>query len=61
MANKSQLPKEREGVISALNVAIEGMSLAKEISTVAPAKAIFGSVNVVLTMIKVGFILQGFC
>jgi len=61
MSNKSQQPKEREGVISALNVAIEGMNLAKEISTIAPARAVFGSVNVVLTMIKVGFLLQNFC
>ena len=61
MASKSQQPKERDGVISALNVAIEGLSLAKELSTIAPAKAVFGSANVVLTMIKVGFLLQDFC
>jgi len=61
MSNKSQQPKEREGVISALNVAIEGMNLAKEISSITPAKAVFGSVNVVLVMIKVGFLLQSFC
>ena len=54
MANKSQQPKEREGAISALNVAIEALNLAKDISSIAPAKAVFGSVSVVLAMIRVG-------
>ena len=36
-----------------LNVAIEAMNLAKEISSVTPAKAVFGSVSVLLTMIRV--------
>jgi len=56
MADKSQKPKEREGVISTLNVAIEAMNLAKEFSSITPAKPVFGSVSVVLTMIKVGFL-----
>jgi len=61
----SQLPrvptmevrKEREGTISALNVVVESFNLAKEVSSIAPTKAVFGSVSVVLTMIRVGFIL----
>ena len=57
MEAKSQRPKEREGVVSALNAAIEAMNLAKEISSVTPAKAVFGSVGIILTMIRVGFLL----
>ena len=39
-----------------LNVAIETLNLAKEISSVTPAKAVFGSVSVLLTMIRVRFL-----
>ena len=53
MQSKSQRPNEREGVISALNAAIETLNLAKEISTITPAKAVFGSVSVILGMIRV--------
>lgn len=53
METGPQLPKEREGVTSALNGAIEAMNLAKEISGVTPAKAVFGTVSVILTMIRV--------
>jgi len=56
MDAKSQRPKEREGVLSSLNVAIEGLNLAKEIAAVAPAKAAFGSVSVLLTMVRVRFL-----
>ena len=61
MADKSQQPKEREGTISALNAAIEALNLAKEISSVTPAKAVFGSVSVILVMLKVGFLSVIFC
>jgi len=57
METESQRPKEREGAISALNVAIETMNLAKEVSSITPAKAVFGSVSVVLTMTRVSFLL----
>ena len=53
----SQRPNEREGVISGLDVAIEILDLAKEISSITPAKAVFGTVSVILTMIKVSFLL----
>jgi hypothetical protein len=49
----SQRPKGRDGVLSALNVAIEGLNLAKEISSVTPAKALFGSASALLVMIRV--------
>ena len=40
-----------------LNMTIEALNLAKEISSVTPAKAVFGSVSVLLTMIKVRLVL----
>jgi len=57
MEAESQRPKGRENTISALNVAIEAVNLAKEVSSVTPAKAVFGSVSAILTMIKVGLLL----
>lgn len=51
-----QRQKGQDGVLSALNVAIEGLNLAKEISGIAPAKALFGSVSVLLVMIRVSFL-----
>ena len=54
----SQRPKGRDGAISSLNAAIEAVNLAKEISSITPAKAVFGSVSVLLTMIKVCFRLR---
>jgi len=45
--------KRRDNILSALNVAIEVLNLAKEASSVTPAKAVFGSVSVLLTMIRV--------
>jgi hypothetical protein len=49
--------RRRDGVLSALNVAIEAMNLAKEVSSMTPTKAVFGSVSVLLTMIRVCFLL----
>ena len=51
-------PNRRDGALSALNTAIEAMNLAKEVSSVTPAKAVFGSVSVLLTMIRVRFLLS---
>ena len=56
MEAKSQNPREQEGIVSALDAAIEAMNLAKEISSITPAKAVFGSVSVILTMIKVSIL-----
>jgi len=41
--------------MSVLNAAIEALNLAKELSSITPAKAIFGSVSVTLSMIRVSF------
>ena len=49
--------RRRDGTLSSLNVAIEAINLAKEISSITPAKAVFGSVSVILMMIRVGFLL----
>ena len=57
MNAKSQRPKRRDGAISPLNAAIEALNLAKEISSATPAKAVFGSVSAILTMIRVRFLL----
>ena len=53
MDENSQRPKGRDGVLSSLNVTIEALNLAKEVSGITPAKAVFGSVSVLLTMIRV--------
>jgi len=57
MTDNSQRPKGRDGVLSLLNVAIDGLDLAKEVSSITPAKAVFGSVAILLTMIRVSFLL----
>ena len=49
----SKRQKRRESALSLLDATIEAMNLAKEISSYTPAKAVFGSVGVLLTMIKV--------
>ena len=53
MATKSQRPKGRDAVLSSLNMAIDALNLAKELSGITPAKAVFGSVTILLAMIKV--------
>ena len=53
MAAKSQQPKGRDSALSLLNVAIDALNLAKEVSSITPAKAAFGTVSILLMMIKV--------
>ena len=57
METKSQKPKWREGVIQEFNAAIEATNLAEKVSSIAQAKAVFGSVNTLLTLIGVCFLL----
>ena len=52
MTTKQEL-KTRDGLLSSLNVAIDALNLAKEISSATPAKAVFGSVSALLTIIRV--------
>ena len=42
-------------VLSSLDVVIEGLVLAGQLSSITPAKAVFSSVCVILTMIRVSF------
>ena len=56
----SQRPKEREDAISVLNMAIEALNLTENASAIAPARAVFDSVSVILSTIRVSFLLV-FC
>jgi len=47
--------KRRDNIISSLNLAIDALNLAGGIVDIVPAKAVFGPVSVLLTMIRVGF------
>jgi len=53
-----QRPKGRDGTLSSLNIAIEAMNLAKEVSSITPAKAVFGSVSILLMMVRVRFLVS---
>jgi len=57
MKAKSQKPKWREGTAERLNAAIEATNLAEKVSSIAPAKAVFASVNILLALIRVCFLL----
>ena len=57
MEAESQRPKRRGDTISALNEAIEALNPLK-ISSFPPAKAVFGSATVLLTLIRVRFLLS---
>jgi len=57
MDTKSQRPKRPDTTLSLLNAAIDAMNIAKDVLGMTPAKAAFGSVSVILTMIRVGFLL----
>jgi len=45
--SKVQRPKRREEVISSLDLAIDGLNVAKELASITPAKAVFGSASIV--------------
>lgn len=51
----SQKPNGRDGPPPTLDSAIGDLNLAKETTDVTPAKAVFDSANVLLTLIRVGF------
>ena len=56
MNPKSQQQKQRDTTLSSLNAAIETLNIAKDVLSMTPAKAALGSVTVILTMIRVGFL-----
>jgi len=51
----AQQRKRRDNIISSLNLAIDALNLAGGIVDIVPAKAVFGPVSALLTMIRVGF------
>jgi hypothetical protein len=53
MTNDSQRQKGWAGTIPALNMAIDGLSVVKEATSTTPVNPIFGSVAILLTMIRV--------
>ena len=53
MDPKSQQPKGRDDALSMLNEAIEDLNRAKEVSSITPAKTVFGSTSVLLPAIRV--------
>lgn len=57
MATHPQRQEGQDDALSTLDVAIETLNLAKEISSITPARAVFGSVGVILTTIRVSFFL----
>jgi len=59
METELRQPTGREGNISALDAAIKSLKLTENTSSIAPAKTVFGSVNTLLTTIRVR--LLSFC
>ena len=57
MDKNSRRQQRQDNVLSSLNVAIEALNLTKEILSMTPAKAVCASVSVILTMIRVRFLL----
>lgn len=53
MNTNTQPQKRHDNVIASLNAAIDILNIAKEASGITPAKVVFGSVSVLLGMIKV--------
>ena len=53
--NSPKRQKRQENALSLLDVAIEGLNLAKDVCVIPPAQAVFGSVSILLTMIRVRF------
>jgi len=56
MKDKPRRPKGQDGALSSLNVAIDALNLTKEASDTTPAKAAFDSTSVLLTTIRVSFL-----
>jgi len=57
MDTKHKQWKRRDGILSSLDVIIEGLNLAENLSSITPAKAVFSTVSAVLTIIRVSILL----
>ena len=55
MASTSQQPKGRDSVLTALNVFIQALDIAKDACGIPPAQVALGSASVLLTMIRARF------
>jgi hypothetical protein len=53
MASTSKQQKGRDGVLSTLEVFIQGLNLAKDTCGIPPAQVALGSASILLTMIRV--------
>jgi hypothetical protein len=53
MASTSQQPKGHDGVLTTLDVFIQGLGLAKDTCGIPPAQIAFGTACALLTMIRV--------
>ena len=53
MADERQQQRGEGRLIPALNMAIDGLNIAKEATSTTPVNPIFGSVAILLTMIRV--------
>ena len=60
MKTNPQQPKEQEDTISTLNAFAEALNIAKEVSSIMPAKTVFGSARILLAMIRVSLFLAFF-
>ena len=56
MDRKPQRPKDRAGAISALKAAIEAVDLAEKTSSIPSAESAFGSVSILLAVVRVCFL-----
>jgi hypothetical protein len=57
MASTSQRKIGRDGVLSTLDVLVQALNIAKDTCGIPPAQIAFGSACVLLTMIRVRFVL----
>ena len=55
MTEKPQRQKGQGRVIPALNIAIDTLNITKEATSTTPVNSVFGSVAILLTMIRVSF------
>ena len=53
MATSSQQPERRNNPLSSLNMTVEVLNLAEEVSDVPPVKTVLGSASAILVMIRV--------
>ena len=55
MSDNSKRPKDKAEVLSTLDMAINGVDLAKKVARIELARAVFGTVALLLVMIRVSF------